>query len=330
MSGSFYVVGGQQKASAHGLPEWQRHQCGMIVEVDLDRGSHEVRAEYVSPPEACPDDDPSNTFKSSTLEGDSLYVCTQTEVLVYKVPEFELTNYISLPFFNDLHHVAPTPRGTLLIAVTGLDMVAEITSSGELVREWGVLGTSPWERFDRTVDYRKVSTTKPHASHPNFVFETGGEVWVTRFVQRDALCLTDPPRRIAIDVNRVHDGHVHGDKAYFTAVDGHVVVAGHDSCEVEQVYNLNRIEGGIRPLGWCRGLAVESETQAVVGFSRLRWTKFRANVGWTRGLRVRLANLKKRPTRIVRYDLAEGKSVAKYDLEPAGMSVIFSIIPTTP
>ncbi len=74
---------------------------------------------------ACPPDDPAILFKSGTLANGLLYLTTQTEVLVYRVPSFELTTGISLPSFNDVHHVRPTADGTLLVAVTGLDMVAE-------------------------------------------------------------------------------------------------------------------------------------------------------------------------------------------------------------
>ena len=36
-----------------------------------------------------------------------------------------------------------------------------------------------WERFDPEVDYRQVPTTKPHETHPNFVFIVEEDVWVT-------------------------------------------------------------------------------------------------------------------------------------------------------
>src|SRR5262249_5674715 len=160
-------------------------------------------------------------------EGNSLYLCTSTEVMVYDVRGFQRTLHLSLPCFNDLHHVCPAGNGNLLVAVTGLDMVVEIAPSGEILREWGVLGASPWERFSRDIDYRKVLSTKPHASHPNFVFHTGEDIWVNRHQQRDALCLTDPSKRIDIAVQVAHDGHVFQDFVYFTTVDGHIVVANH-------------------------------------------------------------------------------------------------------
>jgi len=83
-----------------------------------------VLAEYVSPPEVCPEEIP----ESTTLPGNKLCTCTSTEVLVYELPTFKLLHYIFLPCFNDLHHVYPTQQGTILVVVTGLDMVVEIAT----------------------------------------------------------------------------------------------------------------------------------------------------------------------------------------------------------
>lgn len=78
---------------------------------------------------------------------------------------------------------------------TGLDMVVRVTPEGRVLEEWDVLLEPAWQRFSRDIDYRKIVSTKPHRSHPNFVFELGDEVWVTRFEQRDAICLTAPQKR---------------------------------------------------------------------------------------------------------------------------------------
>lgn len=321
-----YVLGGRQKYNAHGLPEWQRHGSAMIVEVDAETGAAEVKVEYRSPPEVCPDEEPSSVFKAGTVDGNRLYVCTQTEVLVYELPDFEIVDYVTLPRFNDLHHVRPTADGTLLAAITGLDMVAEFDLEGEVLREWSAVGGDPWRRFSRDVDYRKVPTTKPHESHPNFVFQLDDDIWVTRFEQRDAISLTGNGARIAIDVQRPHDGMVHGDRVYFTTVDGHVVVADAASKEVLQVHDLNEINGGLRYLGWCRGLHVVGPDLVVVGFSRLRPTRIKANLDWTRGGIFRLKSFLKRPARIALYDLRAGRVCWQHNLEKTGLSVIFSVL----
>ena len=112
----------------------------------------------------------------------------------------------------------------IIVVSTGLDMVCEVTLEGATVRQWGVLGESPWTRFSKDTDYRKIHSLKPHQAHPNFAFDYGGDLWCTRAAQRDAICLTAdrPPMTIREDAV-IHDGIVDGDHIYFTAVDGIVI-----------------------------------------------------------------------------------------------------------
>ena len=138
-----YVVGGQQR-SLRGLTadmdSWYEYQKGVALTLDTETREVAVATEYVSPPGTCPVEDPAILFKSGTLVDDKLYLTTQTEVLVYRVPSFERVAYVSLPMFNDVHHVRPTPAGNLLVANTGLDNVVEVTTDGALVNIWNVLG----------------------------------------------------------------------------------------------------------------------------------------------------------------------------------------------
>ncbi|WP_372369480.1 hypothetical protein [Candidatus Uabimicrobium sp. HlEnr_7] len=87
----------------------------------------------------------------------------------------------------------------MLVVNAGLDMILRISVSGEILEEWPVLSETLWARFSKNVDYRKIET-KPHKSHPNFVFCTQKNTWVTRSYQKDAICLTEPYNRIAIDI----------------------------------------------------------------------------------------------------------------------------------
>jgi hypothetical protein len=326
-----YVVGGRQKPGATGrTPEWHLWGGGLIVEVDLARGEVRPCAEYVSPPEACAaEDDPSIVFKAGTLDGDRFYACTQTELLVYSVPDFRRVGYVSLPRFNDLHHVRPGRDGTLLVANTGLDTVVEVTPEGAVRREWSVLGEDVWQRFSVEVDYRRVATTKPHHAHPNFVFEVRGEIWTTRFLQRDAICLTRPGWRIPLEGAPNHDGEVLGDRVYFTSVDAHVVIADAVTLRKERDVDLNAIAGDDAPLGWCRGLAVLDEDHVAVGFSRLRPTRFRENLRWLKH-KLGGSGLGLAPTRIVVFDLTRGKRCWEQDLEGAGMNIVFSVHSSAP
>lgn len=298
---------------------WYEYQKGIVLEIDARTGNGRVVLEYVSPPEACPPVDPAILFKSGTLAGDEMYLCTQTEILVVRVPSLERIAYLSLPLFNDLHHVRPTPHGDLLVANAGLDMVLEVTLDGVVAGEWNVLGEDPWERFSRDVDYRRIATTKPHLAHPNHVFYLGQEPWATRFEQRDAISLTDPERRIDIGLERLHDGAVHEGRVYFTTVDGKVVIADATTLKVVDVVDLTAFHPADTRLGWCRGILLDGP-RIWVGFSRIRPTKFRENVGWVlHGFR------RDAGTHIACYDLDARRLEAEWPLEAFGLSAVFSV-----
>jgi hypothetical protein len=317
-----YVGGGQFRRSVfRKLQEWESCKQAMFVELDPVNKSSRNCVEYVSPPGACPDELPAILFKSVTVRDNQLYACTSTEVMIYDLPSFRLATYISLPFFNDLHHVYPTPQGTLLVMVTGLDIVAEVSLDGKFLRHWDVMGEDTWSIFSRDTDYRKVATTKPHRAHGNHIFQLGEEIWVTRFHQRDAISLTDRGRRIEIGIERPHDGVLFNGSLYFTTVNGHIFLVDPKSLKTERVINLNEMSGqagGV--LGWCRGLLPLDERFIWVGFSQLRPTKFRENLDWIRNRPVN-----RRPSRVALYDLQTRSCVEEIEMGPDGIGVIFTI-----
>ncbi|HYO43890.1 MAG TPA: hypothetical protein VES19_11895 [Candidatus Limnocylindrales bacterium] len=318
------VIGGRQRVLrtvAHAGQTWYEYDQGLVLDVDPASGQASVVHRYVSAPEACPEVDPAVLFKSGTRVGDRLYLSTQTEVMVLRLPDFARLAYVSLPRFNDVHHVRPTPSGDLLVANSGLDTVIEVTLAGEVVNEWNVLGEATWERFDPAVDYRRVKTTKPHHAHPNHVFLIGDEPWATRFEQRDAVSLLDPGRRIDIGLERVHDGVVHDGHVFFTTVDGKIAIADVSTLRVVDIIDLARLHPSGTRLGWCRGILPDAEG-AWVGFSRIRATKLRENVGWVlRGFQRDLG------THIGRYDLASPRSLSDILLEDSELGAVFSVFP---
>ncbi|HEX7185507.1 MAG TPA: hypothetical protein VF756_27030 [Thermoanaerobaculia bacterium] len=329
MTETLWVIGGEQRLSFLQQAEWNSFQTAVVVRVRDDQLERVL--EYESPPERCPDDQSSHLFKAATIDGGTAWLCTQTEVLECDFPSFSIRRVISLPCFNDLHHVTPGPDGTLFVTVTGLDAVAEVSRDGELIRLVNVLGEDPWARFSPTVDYRKVPTTKPHHSHPNYVFFLAGRPWVTRFEQRDAVPLDGlsqngyKPFQIGFQGN--HDGHVHGNRLHFTTVDGHLVTFDLATGEKTDL-DLNRIEAAEpdddRPLGWCRGLLPLGD-QAWIGFTRLRHTKLRQNLSWVRhGFRSSPYH-RRRPSRIALYDLERRVKLREIDVEGAGLNAVFSI-----
>jgi hypothetical protein len=320
-----YVVGGKQKRrllKEH--EEWDLYDSALVLQLRLETNEATVCVEYSTPLDARPSASSSVLFKAATQQGNRLYVCTSTEVLVYKVPEFEPVCYVSLPCFNDLHHVCPTDEGNLLVANTGLDMVVEFTQQGEVLRQWNVLGEDPWGRFSTEVDYRKVATTKPHRSHPNYVFQRGTDIWVTRYEQRDAVCLTRSAPPIVIGIENVHDGHVEEDRIYFTTVDGNLVLVDRETLKVSNVVDLKLIDNECRALlGWCRGLMILDEAKVWVGFTRVRKTRFKENLNWVK----HVFHDVEKPTHLALYDLSARKCLREIDLEPYGMNVVYSIFP---
>ena len=325
MPPTLYVLGGRQRALrpiTAGNQDWYEYDQAVVLNLDPATGTATRVFDYVSPPEATPPVNPTILLKSGTRVGDLLYLCTQTEIMVHRLPSFERELYLSLPFFNDLHHVRPTSRGTLLVAVTGLDMVVELEPNGRVVHEWATLDDdTPYARFSRTIDYRHVATTKPHLSHPNYVFEIGEDVWATRFQQKDAVCLSRPGQRIEIGVERPHDGLVHEGHVYFTTVNGRILVADVETLKVVDVIDLTAMHPKDVLLGWCRGIMFE-DGLLWVGFSRIRPTKIRENVGWiARGFKRDLG------THVGSYDLSAKECVGQYGVEDQGLSAIFSILP---
>lgn len=316
---SLYIIGGQQEANATNLDGWAPYRKGIILKVNTETGNAEICMEYVSPPATCAEGG-GILFKSSSIQDNKLFVCTETEVCIYEIPKFEKIGYISLPCFNDVHHVKPTPEGNLLIANTGLDMVLEVTHQGKILREWNVLGEEPWSLFSKEVDYRKVASTKPHKSHPNHVFQINQDVWVTRFEQRDAICLTNSNQRIEIGIERPHDGIVDDKEIYFTTIDGHVVIVDRDKLKIKEIVNLNEINPTEGLLGWCRSIMI-NERKGWVGFSRIRQTKLKENLSW-----IKKGFKKVEPTKISYYDFEKKEFIREINLEDWGVNAVFSIL----
>jgi len=320
-----YVIGGRQRRPrgiTEGGDAWYGYGSGIILLVAPD--GVETVVEYVSPPEACQPGDPV-LFKSATRRGDTLYCTTQTELVTYRLPDFEQIGYLSLPVFNDVHHVIPYADDTLLIANSGLESVLQIGQDGAVLDEWNVLGEDTWSTLDRNVDYRQGVELKPHRAHPNHLLAHDGEVWVSRFELRDLAPLSDLLNPIELGGERVHDGVMHGERAYLTMVDGHIVEVDLNAQVVTGKYPLQPPGDPDQLLGWCRGLHFVDKEQCWVGFSRIRPTKLRHTVQWIRARGVSGA-----PTRIDLFDTHDWKLVHSIDLEQHGLNAVFSIVPARP
>lgn len=321
---SLVILGGRQRTVGLRMrEEWRFFDEARVIGLDTATGETSVRMRHETPRELCPEIEPSFVFKAGSWDGSHLLLCTQTEVLTVDPAKMEIVERWSHPWLNDVHHVARL-RGRLHVVSTGLDSLLVVDPRSGDVTLRPALDEDPWQRFDPKTDYRRVPTTKPHLSHPNFVFETRHGVWLTRLLQKDAVCLDDPGRRIDIGVGYPHDGHLFDDRVWFTTVNGHLVAADPESGRTVEHYDLNEIEGRGEPLGWCRGLHLEGDV-AYVGLSRVRATRWRQHLSW-----IRPGDLPSSPTRIVAYDLRRRLRLAEWEVESAGMSGIFSVLPAEP
>ncbi len=323
MSRTFLLTGGMERKKNANYGDGKGFEAAKLLRLDM--GS-KILTELIVIDEAgenYPDDSPSLLFTAATLDGDSLWLSTETEIFEYSYPELKRLRTASYPCFQNVHHVAPI-GDKIAVVSTGLDLVAILSRETlELEKIVNVEYKEPWHRFDGLVDYRKVHSTKPHDSHPNFLIPLNNQLWVTRLVQKDVVNLDDPTQRIEIGRAGVHDGHLVGGFLYFTCVYGEIVIVDAKTFKVIERIDLKEIEGVNRPLGWCRGLALEDNI-AYVAFGHLRPTKVKENISWARDILRGRSNITK--TRVVAYDLNKKCKIDEFILPPGSINAIYSVI----
>lgn len=334
---TLYVVGGERRP-ATGRAEWETGVAGLLYKATIPEDGKPMLEEIwrYTADEAAPHTGTAVpvVFKSSMRTADRLLLTTVTEILDFDPDTAEVRRRVSHPWFNDVHHVALSTDDTLLVVITGLDMAVRMNWDGNILEEWSALpGQAVWERFERGTDYRKVPTTKPHQSHPNYICETPDGLWLTRFDQQDAIDLLSPERRLPVPPGNPHDGEIGPDgRHWFTTTNGHLVAIDRQSPDRPDIFDLNEIITAGRPLGWCRGLHFLDEKKVVVGFSRLRRTKIKENVRWVKDqLKQGLGlggpeDLAPLPTRIACVDLDRGEQLWAADFTGTPLSEIFSIL----
>jgi len=326
MSKFLYLTGGRQNVGTDSY-ETKRCNAALLLQVNVETKKVTKLIEYVTPIEYKAEVDASVVFKAGSIHGDKIYLCTTTEVLIYRLSDMELLHHISHPYFNDLHHVCPGNENTILVACTGLDAVFELSLDGSLVNEWSVLADDIWTRFSKDTDYRKILSTKPHYSHPNFLFSIENEIYCNRLMQRDAVCLSNSKlKSFNYEIQPGHDGLVRDDKVYFTTVNGNILIFDALGRKCIKKIDLNEIYNVTYALGWCRGIEVLDENRLIVGFSRLRPTKWKENVDWVRH---HLPFKKSKPelaTRIACINIPESVVEWTINLEENDFGEIFSIM----
>lgn len=325
MGKRFLITGGEQFGDAVKRPEGARFKCAKLLEVDIDTKQLKTLISYEADNEFYPDGIPNSIFVSASLDENNIYLCTSTELFVYSYPELNLIKSVSYPFFQNLHHVTPY-KNMLVVASTGLDLLVYLDKKTlEPVEYIHALGKDPWHKYSKDVDYRKHVSLKPHESHPNFLFAIHDKLWVTRFNQQDAVCLSDFDMKMDIGVERLHDGFVAGDYVYFTSVNGCIVKVNINSLAIDEVIDLNKIDNSSIPLGWCRGLYIEGDI-AYVGFSRIRSTKVKENLKWVVNM---VKTNKVNGTRMAVYDLKKKIKLDEMVLPEKAISALYSILPAS-
>ena len=141
-----YIVGGKQREARTVTdhdPNWYSYSSGLVLKVDTVSEQVTVCYEHTSKEGTCLPNDPV-LFKSGSRNGDEIYLCSQTEVMVFDLPSFDLKTHISLPFFNDVHHVIAGEDDSLIVANTGLEMVVNLSRDGDILNAWNVLAEDAW------------------------------------------------------------------------------------------------------------------------------------------------------------------------------------------
>jgi len=311
------LFGGRNYPHPQQRPAWDVYDMAVLLK--LRDGQVIARLDYAG----CElDQQVSKSFKAATIRGDHAYTCTNTEVVKIDLRTLTIVERHTHRLFNDLHHVTQV-GDHFFVASTGTDSVLEFDHQFELVHRYPVAGDEILARFGADADFRAIPNSKPHLAHPNFVEAWDGEIWVTNFDKGRVESLQSD-RHHVVSEHRIHDGIPALDRIWFTAVNGTVIKLDPKTGAVEstELASMTRTD---RLLGWCRGIVPFSDTDVLVGFSKLRETKARENLKWIGNKFLKQNFALSLPTRIARYDLARGTETWRLELENHGMDAVFSI-----
>ncbi|MBW1802136.1 MAG: hypothetical protein JRJ85_15575 [Deltaproteobacteria bacterium] len=318
---NFIVTGGKRKDKSFSMNNLADSFEAGIYEIDF--GEKRITRQHV---ESTPDDriytkSYSLSFRGGVIFNETLFTCTHSEIIEFDTGNFSVKKRISNRLFNDLHHVNII-NDRMMFASTGIDRVGEFVSSDE-IKLYPVL--NDLDPISDEEDYRVIST-KPHVSHPNYVFKVGQELWATRFNQKDAVSLNNFGKKIDISAGKPHDGLIRDGRLYFTTVNGMIVVFDLLNLNKIATLNLSSLFPDYSP-GWCRGLEIIGEF-AYVGFSALRWTLSLENIGFLAKNFISLGKKlrKNLPARIVKYNMMTQRIVDEYCFDQNEIGLIFSII----
>ena len=324
------LTGGKQRTDGYDIKEWAGYSLAVAISVENENENENLIVKevinYKTPKKyLAEDEDASITFKSGHLINGELWISTQTEVLCFDPTNYEIICHFSHHLFNDVHHITVTSQNTLVITSTGLDAIFEYSRDGKLLNEWSCTGAPIWDKFDSTVDYRKVITTKPHTNHPNFCFEFEGNYWVSRLKNKDCYCL-NTGEIISLATGEIHDGILVGKHAYFTHVNGYISKVDMKLKKVVKLIDMNPINESTKELGWCRGLHYINEDTFLVGFTRIRPSKYHQGLEWLKNKIHAKGWLGCQPTRVCLLNTKKMAFEWEINLEEHNINAVFSIL----
>lgn len=253
---------------------------------------------------------------AGSFYGERFYTCSPTEVVVYDVANWEVTEVFSRSSFNDLHHVHVNAEH-IVVVNTGLERIEFLDHAGKLVGAQSVLNEDTWERFNRDIDYRLIDSTQPHEVHCNYLTENNGEYWVTS-LKAGVFRLGSHHDRLKFDMGDPHDGKIVGEHVYYTTTNGKVVVRSRSNMKVHRVIDVQQLMGREFPIGWCRGVEVVGD-RLFVGFTRIRRSRWRSFGHWIKHQDKTLSS------RIVEVDLKKNCYVGAFEFGRDPGCTIFSI-----
>lgn len=271
---------------------------GVVWVVDLSAERADVLLRWTPPPHLHV---PAKGFAGGCVADDGmLYVVAHAAVVRVDPVRAAVNGVLHQPCMNDLHHVA-SRDGRLYVANTGLGAVDVLGLDGTFhgshallpawanarriggedppagdppVRPgWDGRAPEPWAagRIDdgyHAVDRRAAPFHRlkvPDHLHLNHVAFVGDRVLATCFADgtlRDLLRFDVAAR---VSGGYMHDGVVHRDALWLTAIDGAVIEL--DARTLAERRRLSAFATGHH--GWCRGLAV-TDDHLLVGLTEVR------------------------------------------------------------
>lgn len=271
---------------------------GVVWLVDLAAERAEVLLRWTPPAHLRV---PTKGFAGGSLGADGLlYVAAHAAVVRIDPVRAKVTGVLHQPCMNDLHHVAAIDdrlhvSNTGLGAVDVLDLDGRFLGSHALLPAWanarriqgddfpaeappvrpGWSGEppAPWSepREDdgyHTTDRRSAPFHRlkvPDHLHVNHVAQVGGRLLATCFADGALRELSGFDLAARLDGHFLHDGIVHDDAFWLTAIDGSVIEL--DAGTLRERRRIDAFAPGHH--GWCRGLAV-TDNHLAVGLTEVR------------------------------------------------------------